>query len=85
MKRILMGTAFAFGVGVAAFSSSAQAACGWQGNQWVCSPSTTNYSMPSDQGYPQPSTGGSFPDVTGYKPPSTPSYPGPRPSGGAGH
>lgn len=85
MNKALLGAATAVVFGVVAFSSSAQAACWWNGLNWSCAagPPAAYYDPYAGvvpwQTYP--TVGYEF---NGYKPQWLPSYPGPRPSGGAG-
>lgn len=86
MNRPLWGAAAAVVLGAAAFASSAQAQCMWNGFDWSCAGAPApaySYYQPYGaavpwQTYPTTDT------YYGYKPQWLPSYPGPRPSSGAG-
>lgn len=83
MKPLLLGTVGALALGAVAFSGNAQAACMWNGYNWVCNsaPAYTQYAptyqYPAYQAYPDYSQqyyGGDGPYWTNP-------YAGPRPSG----
>ena len=85
MTKALLGAAAAVVFGAVALTSSAQAACWWNGWNWSCAGgSRAAYYDPYWGGVPwqtYPTVGYEY---NGYKPQWLPSYPGPRPSGGAG-
>jgi hypothetical protein len=86
MKKTLLGTAAAIALAAVAFSSSANAACYWNGYNWNCAspqvyyqPYTYQYGYQPYYGYSQPDSYGRY----SYWNPSR--YPGPRASGGSGY
>ena len=86
MKKTLLATAAAIALAAVAFSSSANAACYWNGYNWNCAspqvyyqPYTYQYGYQPYYGYSQPDSYGRY----SYWNPSR--YPGPRASGGSGY
>jgi hypothetical protein len=95
MKKTLLGTAAAIAVAAVAFSSSANAACYWNGYNWNCASPQVYYQPYTHQygyqpyihqygyqpyyGYSQP---GSYRRYSDWNPSR---YPGPRASGGSGY
>jgi hypothetical protein len=83
MKPLLLGAVGALALGAVAFSGSAQAACLWNGYNWVCdqAPAYTQYAptyqYPAYQAYPAYNYNQTYSSGPYWTDP----YAGPRPSG----
>ena len=92
MKKILLASATAISLAVVGFSSSANAACYWNGYNWDCTapqayqqPYTYQYGYQPYYGYgytqAQPYYYGQYPQWA----PTDTRYPGPKAGGGQGY